>query len=209
MIKSTLRFSILLPLGLTLLLTTVACNQTPDAADTNGTSPTAGAVDPVDPAPLAPNAETESLLSLAGEGLRIVDAQTGSTVALDFGTEMSVVEEAVTRIAGEPTESGENRECGSGPQMIIQWSNGLSLHAADGDFIGWSTRPSTEATLTTMTGVGVGSTRSELETDYTVEVVESTLGTEFIAGDLSGLLTSTEPDATVEYLWAGVTCNFR
>ena len=204
MIKSTLRFSALLPLGLTLLLTTVACNQTPNAADTNGTDPMAGAVDPVDP-----DAATDSLLALAGEGLRVVDEQTGSTVALDFGTEMATVEEAVTRIAGEPTESGENRECGAGPQIITQWSNGLALHAADDEFIGWSTRSDAEAALTTMTGVGVGSTRSELEAAYTIEVIESSLGTEFSTGDLFGILSSAEPDAVVEDLWAGTTCNFR
>ncbi|MBW4463537.1 MAG: hypothetical protein KME47_25345 [Nodosilinea sp. WJT8-NPBG4] len=208
MIKSTFRLSALLPLGLTLLLTTAACTRTPDSTNANGTDPMAN-TDPVDPAPMDPATETGFVLALAEEGLLVVDEQTGSTDALGFGTEMAVAEEAVTRIAGEPTESGENSECGSGPQTITQWSNGLAMHSADGEFIGWSTRPSTGATLTTMNGVGVGSTRSDLETAYTIEVMESTLGTEFSTASLSGILSSAEPDAVVEDLWAGTTCNFR
>lgn len=209
MLKQTFRLSALLPLGLTLLLTTAACTRTPDAADVNGTDPTADAVDPVDPAPGDQVEDTESLIALSGEGLQLVGDQTGSTDTLAFGTEMAVVENAVTELVGEPTESGENTECGSGPQMITQWPNGLVLHAADGEFIGWSARPDTDANLTTIAGVGIGSTRGELETAYTVEVMETSLGTEFSTGDLFGVLSSAEPDATIENMWAGTTCIFR
>lgn len=204
MLKQTLRLSALLPLGLTLLLTTAACTRTPDATNVNGTDPTADAVDPGDQVE-----DTESLIALSGEGLRLVGDQTGSTNALEFGTEMAMVEGVVTNILGTPLESALNEECGAGPQMITQWPGGLVLHAADGEFIGWSARPGTDETLTTMAGVGIGSTRGELEAAYTVEVFESTLGTEFAAGDLYGILTSDAPDAMVENLWAGTTCNFR
>ncbi|PSN15658.1 hypothetical protein C7293_06285 [filamentous cyanobacterium CCT1] len=206
MLSSTFRLSALLPLGLTLLLTTAACTRTPDAADVNGTEST---TDAVDPAPVDPVEDTESLLALSGEGLQLVGDQSGSTATLPFGTEIAVVEDAVTDLVGEPTESGENTECGSGPQMITQWPNGLVLHAADGEFIGWSARPDTDPDLTTIAGVGIGSTRGELEAAYTIEVTESTLGTEFSTGNLFGILSSAEPDATIENLWAGTVCNFR
>ncbi len=212
MLKPTLRLSALLPLGLTLLLTTAACTRTPDAA--NGTDPTPGAVDPVTPVPGDPTSgdrveDTESLIALSGEGLQLVGDQTGSTTALEFGTDMAMVEGVVTNILGTPLQSGLNEECGAGPQMITQWPGGLVLHAADGEFIGWSARPDTDKTFTTMAGVGIGSSRSELESTYTVEVLESSLGTEFSTGDLFGILTSDAPDAMVENLWAGTTCNFR
>jgi hypothetical protein len=206
MSKATFRLSALLPLGLTLLLTTAACTRTPDAADVNGTDPAAGAVDP---APGEPVEDTETVLALSGEGLRLVGDQTGSTTALEFGTDMAVVEGVVTNVLGDPLESGMNEECGAGPQMITQWPGGLVLHAADGEFIGWSARPYTDANLTTISGVGIGSTRGELESAYTVEVFESSLGTEFSAGDLYGILTADTPDALVENLWAGTTCIFR
>ena len=202
MLKQTPRFSALLPLGLTLLLTTAACTRTPDA------------VVPVDPVPTAPAPgdqvqDTESLIALSGEGLQLVGDQTGSTTALEFGIDMATVEGVVTNILGTPLETALNEECGAGPQMITQWPGGLVLHAADGEFIGWSARPDTDETFTTMAGVGVGSSRSELEAAYTVEVFESTLGTEFSAGGLAGILTSGAPDAMVENLWAGTTCVFR
>ena len=202
MLKQTLRLSALLPLGLTLLLTTAACTRTPDV------------VAPVDPAPTAPAPgdqvqDTESLVALSGEGLQLVGDQTGSATALEFGSDMAMVEGVLTNILGTPLESGLNEECGAGPQMITQWPGGLVLHAANDEFIGWSARPDTDETFTTMTGVGIGSSRSELESAYTVEVFESTLGTEFTAGDLAGILTSDAPDAMVENLWAGTTCIFR
>ncbi|WP_035986362.1 hypothetical protein [Leptolyngbya sp. KIOST-1] len=206
------RCSALLPLGLTLLLTTAACTRTPEAPNAEGTNPVVtDPVDPapVDPAPADPVEDTESLLSLSGEGLQLVGDQSGSTVTLAFGTEMTVVENALTRLVGEPIESGENEECGAGPQVITQWPNGLVLHAANGEFIGWSARPATDATLTTLSGIGIGSTLGDLEAVYTVDVFESTLGTEFSTGDMSGLLSSAAPDATVTNLWAGTVCNFR
>ncbi len=206
MLKTTFRCSALLPLGLTLLLTTAACTRTPNAPNVNGTDPMADAVDPV---PGDQVEDTESLLALSGEGLQLVGDQTGSTATLEFGSEMDLVEDAVTNILGQPLESGDNEECGAGPQTITQWPRGLVLHAAGGEFIGWSVSPDTDATLTTMAGVGIDSTRSELEAAYTVEVVESSLGTEFSTGDLFGILNSTAPDAMIEYLWAGTVCNFR
>lgn len=211
MVKPAFRLAALLPLGLTLLLTTVACTQPPSTADVNGADPMAGAADPapVDPMPTEPVADTESLLALSGDGLQLVGDQTGSTVPLAFGTEMALVADAVTSILGEPLESGDNNECGAGPQTITQWPKGLVLHAANGEVIGWSARPDTDAALSTMAGVSIGSTRSELESAYTIEVFESSLGTEFSTGDLYGILTSDASDATVENLWAGTTCNFR
>lgn len=208
MLQPTLRLSALLPLGLTLLLTTAACTRTSDSPDISG-NPTADAVDPVDPAPVDPVEDTESLLALSGDGLQLVGDQSGSTVTLAFGTDMAVVENALTELLGEPIESGENTDCGSGPQMITQWPNGLTVHAADDEFIGWSASSNTDADLTTIAGVGIGSTRGALEAAYTVEVIESTLGTEFYTGDLFGLLSSAEPNATVTDLWAGTVCNFR
>ena len=61
-----------------------------------------------------------------------------------------------------------------------------------------------------MTGLGTGTSREALERGGLVmEVFASSLGTEFAAGDLYGLLSGDGPDATVTYLWAGTTCSFR
>src|SRR3546814_16332062 len=63
--------------------------------------------------------------------------------------------------------------------------------------------------LGTMAGITRGSTRSDLESAYAAEVGETTLGTEFTAGGLSGLLDGTGPTAYITTLWAGTTCAFR
>jgi hypothetical protein len=123
---------------------------------------------------------------------------------------MATTLDAVTQILGEPEETSENSECPSGPLTIASWSNGLVLNAADNTFVGWGLRSGDgDTTLTTASGIGIGSTRQELEETYTVEVVDSSLGVEFSAGGLFGLLSSPEPTGTITDLWAGVACNFR
>ena len=52
-------------------------------------------------------------------------------------------------------------------------------------------------------------TRAELESAYSPEVFESTLGTEFAAGEIFGILDGTGKSARVTHLWAGASCNMR
>jgi hypothetical protein len=75
-------------------------------------------------------------------------------------------------------------------------------------FAGWSAVPS-PAPAATVTGVRVGSSRRELEDAYAVKIGKSTLGTEFSAGALGGLLDSAGPDAKITHMWAGATCLAR
>lgn len=61
-----------------------------------------------------------------------------------------------------------------------------------------------------MSGVGVGTTASEMAESLAFEIYDdSTIGTEFHAGGLSGLLESDAPDARITDLWAGANCIFR
>jgi hypothetical protein len=60
-----------------------------------------------------------------------------------------------------------------------------------------------------MSGIGPGSTRAELEAVYEVEVEPTSLGIEFSAGGIGGLLDGESPDARITAMWAGVTCLFR
>ncbi len=187
-------------LGLSLLITTACTSETtaPAPAPTDAEAPTE-------------MSQTEEVgLILAGEGLQLVNLQTGSTTSLAFASDMDSTLDAVTQVLGEPEETGENSECPSGPLTIASWSNGLALNAADNTFVGWAMQSGDDDTaLTTASGIGIGSTRQELEEAYTVEVLDSSLGVEFSAGDLFGLLTSPEPTGTITNLWAGVACNFR
>lgn len=149
-------------------------------------------------------------LALDSEGLRLIDATTGSARPLAFGTEAETVIEAVARLRGAPDARSVNPECGAGPLDTVTWRDGLTLYAADEAFVGWHASRSTGgARYTTMTGLGVGSTRAELDAAYSARVEASSLGTEFDAGGLYGVLDGPEPDAAVTDLWAGTACIFR
>jgi len=168
------------------------------------------------PAP-APAAEPEAApetadaaqggLALEGEGLRAFTAQ-GSARALPFGMSQEMVLTAVsTLLDTETPEVTTNAECGAGPTQFAEYPNGLQLAFQDGEFAGWFLD---EAGLTTADGVGVGTSRSDLQSARVVEMIpESTLGAEFSSGELGGMLSSDAPDATVEALYAGLTCFFR
>jgi hypothetical protein len=56
----------------------------------------------------------------------------------------------------------------------------------------------------------LGTTRTELENGASVaRIAKSSLGEEFTAGDVAGLLDSAAADARVSNLWAGATCIAR
>ena len=146
-------------------------------------------------------------LALEGEGLRAFTAQ-GSARALPFGMSQDMVLNAVSTLLGTETpQVTTNSECGAGPTQFAEYPNGLQLAFQDDKFAGWFLD---EAGLTTADGVGVGSSRTDLQSARVVEMVpDSTLGAEFSSGELGGMLSSDAPDATVEALYAGLTCFFR
>ncbi|MBU2377928.1 MAG: aspartate-semialdehyde dehydrogenase [Alphaproteobacteria bacterium] len=162
---------------------------------------------PAAPADAATPAQSDGGLAIEGEGLRIFDAM-GAARALPFETPQATVIAAVTAsIGGMAPEETSNAECGQGATQFATYSNGLQLLFQDGKFNGWFLD---QAGLTTVDGVGVGTTRAALAEARTVEMVpDSTLGAEFSAGDIGGFLTSTAADATVESLYAGGNCFFR
>lgn len=201
-----------------LLLFAVSCQTTPESTTTspsptstpaNSASPAVADTDSNQVNPPAPQSDTQ--LALSEEGLQLVK-DTGSTQLLPFDAEREQVVIAVTGVRGKPAEQGTNSECGAGPLEYTSWADGLTLHSSNGRFVGWnvnSQRSKAAKAYTTMAGIGVGSTRAELNSAYSPLVEQTSLGTEFAAGKLYGLLDSNGADAEVTNLWAGTTCNFR
>ena len=141
-----------------------------------------------------------------GEGLRLFVVATGSSRALPFGTDSAVVHNALLRTtAGVPVESGSGGDC---PGSYSRWDNGLSLRYLSGRFVGWSVQGG-NGTVTTASGVGIGSTRAQVEDAVAIQVSTTSLGTEFSAGGLAGLFDGPGPGAKVTNLWAGETCIAR
>ena len=155
----------------------------------------------------APDAPAVAV-ALDEAGLRFVEAATGSATPLAFGAPFRQTVDAVTRAQGEPTDTGTLPECPAGPLDFATWVGGLTVYGAEDGFVGWAVN-GREATASTMSGAGVGSTRAEVEGAYVIETQETSLGTEFTAGGIAGLFSGPGADATVTNLWAGTSCNFR
>ena len=147
--------------------------------------------------------QAKPVVALDPEGLRLVDGQTGSSRLLAFGTAAEQVHETIATLDdGAGVQQGTNPECGAGPLDYRQWEV-LTLLFQNDQFVGWAAnRPG----LTTMDGLGVGTPRTLLESSRMVQIQETSLGTEFQAGELFGVISES---GLVSNLWAGVSCNFR
>ena len=166
--------------------------------------------------PAAPATDSGAVLALDGEGLRVFVLPSGSARLIPFGEARSEVIAIVSRLRnGRDPEVVTNHECRS---TVATWpGSGLQLSFTPGPagrFIGWSLggrarADSTIPRLTTPSGIGLGSTRAALESVYVARVARSTLGVEFSAGGLAGVLASARADAPIRDLWAGQVCLAR
>ena len=117
-----------------------------------------------------------------------------------------VLQDALARALGPGTPSAQP-DCGATVTTVSY--GGFQVLLEDGRFAGWFLT-GTEQRLTTGVGLGPGSTLAELRADLTpLEVTETTLGTEWTAGGLGGLLDGSTDDSRVTSMWAGRTCLFR
>lgn len=193
--------------GLALMVATAACQPSPPPAEVDQSLTKQP---PSEDSTATDSEATDVVVILAGEGIQLVDTVTGSTLPLDYGAEMPKVVDVVSQAIGQPESTVDNDECPGGPITSTRWPNGLILNAMDGTLTGWEVRSSDRGLpLTTVTGIGLGSTRSDVESAYEAEITDSSLGVEFSAGQISGLLASNDPEAEITALWAGTACIFR
>ena len=185
-----------------------ACSQSPaDAPAPESAAPTAAPAT----ASEATRSATSPALAVEAEGLRLFDPASGSARPIPFGTARAQVMTALA--ARGAAETGTNGECGAGPLDFATWADGLTLWFQDGALAGWALNGAAEGAAgggaSTASGLTIGSTRADLDSAYAATVEQSTLGTEFAAGELYGLLDGEGSGARVTALWAGVSCNFR
>lgn len=239
MIKTSLLRSAPLLAALAVLCACQPTAETQDGADAeagaeSGADPHAGIdLPPGHPAVALPGDGVDAeggagahppIVSLDGEGLRLVDPKSGATRPLGFGVSEAQLKLVSERLKG-PAEVGRAEECGAGPLAFLRWDDGLTLYSLDGLFAGWSLDETgapaavpakagakgakAAARLTTISGIGIGSTRAQLLDVYDAKIEQTTLGTEFNAAGLSGILDGTGAKARVTNLWSGVNCVFR
>jgi len=189
-------------LALTALVAVAACDRSATPAPAEPAAPATTAAVP----DTGPSVGDDGL-AIEAEGLRVFD-DAGAARAIPFGTPQATAIAAVAAsVGGAAPQVTTNEECGAGPTQFAEFSNGLQLLFQGGTFQGWFVD---EAGLTTVDGMGVGSTRASIEDSRTVEMQEdSSLGAEFSSGDVGGFLTAATPQGTVSSLYAGLTCFFR
>lgn len=174
-------------------LTLLACSSQPAAQDNDAATA---------PAPAAVPARVE----LGMSGLRLLGKDGTQGRSLAFGQNEDEAVQAMTRWRGVP-EIEPPVECGTGQMSKARWPDGLMLLLQDGRFVGWSVN-SADAKVATRAGIGVGSSRAELDKAVSPRVFSSAFGVQFSSAEgLSGLLDGPGPDSRVTALWAGLDCD--
>ena len=194
------------PFSLAVLLALAACDPG-RGAQGNAVPPANDAGPAAAPAAGTPATDARDL-AVDSEGLRLVDTTSGAARPLPFGMPEDQLLALLESFRG-PADGGTNSECGAGELDYAVWADGLTLYFQEDVFAGWALDPRAEGAHATMSGIGPGSTRAELEAAYDVTVEQTTLGTEFSAGGMSGVLDGDGPDARIGPMWAGVSCVFR
>lgn len=210
---------------LLLSLLTAACQSQPDRSTEPATS-SANTDQAAAPATTVPprSASRPAKLVLTANALQLVNTKAGSTSDIPLGQPFEQLTETVTNVLGQPPASvGVNKECGAGPLKMATWANGLTLAFQENSrragvagrewqFVGWSLNSGRGAgpALATLAGIGLGSTRAEMENAYVITMMESSLGQEFsTTSGLYGLFDGAGPQARVSAMWSGTSCVFR
>lgn len=159
-------------------------------------------------------AAATTAVSLDGEGLRFVDKADGKASLLAFGASRAQAEEALARVAGKADDRSSNEECGAGTMEFTRF-DAMTLNFQDGKFVGWFLGNEPGASeYSTMSGIGVGTTRAKAKQSVSImDVEDSTLGEEFSIGTgdhvIGGMFAEPGDAAKIDALFAGDNCFFR
>jgi hypothetical protein len=128
---------------------------------------------------------------------------------IEFGQSQAEVTQALTEILGPP-QTGRNGDCPDGPVEYANFGE-LGVHFRDGKFVGWVLDGEMSPVLESYQGIRIGMQRSGLSAgDGDPPTFEqSSLGSEFTADGISGLLEGSGANARVKTLFSGVTCFAR
>lgn len=179
--------------------TSAAASSSPTApASTGSTVASSGASD----------GQAAGRLVLETDGLGVL---TGTSIRhITFGSDVKTLTLALEATVG-PVTRQTLPECGQGARVQLA-RGGFSALVNGADFVGWTDSGRSTTTLTTVSGIGVGSTLAQVRAAYAdVTVSEGSLGPEWYLSEegLGGLLDGTDPTSKVSVVYAGETCFFR
>ncbi|GAB5448278.1 hypothetical protein [Gymnodinialimonas sp.] len=138
-------------------------------------------------------------------GLHLTSADGTLREGLPFGTPFHTTMHTLVAIFGHDLTVAFPQECGAGPLVSVHVPGRINLVFQEDQLAGWMMIG--DSSLRTGSGLGIGSPRAALATEGAVEFYDGSIGTEFGAGDLFGLLS--EDGARVLGIWSGATCIFR
>ena len=177
-------------------------SETPEPALSEASEPTGDA--PMEPADVA----GDSPVILQSDGIGVI-IDSDSPAPLPFDSDEQTVLTALETALGAPTGDEQLDECGAGPLRAVSW-DGFTAFFSDTGFAGWYVQEPQPATVSTAPGVALGTTLEELQGLIEgVTVQQSTIGTEWAGGGISGTLTEDSPAGTVDVMWAGANCIAR
>lgn len=164
-----------------------------------------------------PTEDNGYALALSENGIQIIKQSNGASNEISYGNPLTQTLNTIEKVLKLKANLSTNTECGAGVLKMATWDNGLTLLFQEKKnewlFAGWAahTAKNADLKLTTMAGIGVGSTRKEMESAYVINVNKTSLGYEFTtkSGNLFGILDGAGEDAKITNLWSGVSCNFR
>lgn len=187
----------------------VADNVTvPDVKSATPAAPSPATTSVSEPGNVISSVPSPPRLAVEGEGLRWFLQPSGSARPIPFGRPQAEVMASLEAVRGVAAK-GTNQDCGAGPVQYATWRDGLSLVFQDDRFVGWSLNSRAADAIATAAGVGPGTTRAELESAYKATLSKTSLGYEFSAGDLHGVLNGAAASARITDMWAGVSCVAR
>jgi hypothetical protein len=132
-----------------------------------------------------------------------------STKNLDFGTAEAATKTALEAALGKPKNTDIGRPCDDGSSRSFDSVryDGLVVFFLEGKLSGWSAEGQE---FTTIDGIGPGSTLSDLKASFgDVTVSDGSLGTEFSAGTIGGVLDGSSDAAAVTTIFNGDLCIIR
>ena len=194
----------------TLLLALAACGG---AGSNNAAGNAANAA-----APAANDSAAANEQGQVQDGPRVLLTGTGilpdgaNAPEIRFGASRADTMAAATRTLGRERAMNMVEDCGGSGAAQAADFGALVLFFQQDRFVGWEQREASERPwIGTPGGASVGARRPTLATALggPIEVEQSTLGTEFSRGDISGLLASANADAQVDRLWGGNNCAMR
>lgn len=138
-------------------------------------------------------------------GLALASPDATARAALPLGSPFHDSLRQLVTVMGPDFTVYLPEECPAGPVVVVSFPDRIDLIYQQDQLAGWMLRPGSD--LTTAGGIGLGAPLAALGGLTALDIFESTLGWEFQAGSLSGLLSDRE--GIVEHLWSGTVCIFR